>query len=103
MHKTILNIAVPTIMALLLNLFVEIINMAFVGHLGDTAKVAGVGLGNMYINIFCLSVINGINGALATLVSQAFGSGNMRQCGIFLNRGRIVAMITFIFPMIALF
>ena len=43
--------------------------MAFIGHLNDPAKIAGAGLGNMYVNIFCQSIILGLNGAIATLVS----------------------------------
>lgn len=58
--------------------------------------LAGVGLGTLYVNIFCQSIILGLNGALQTLVSQAFGAGNIRECGVILNRGRLVALIAFI-------
>ena len=68
----------------------------FVGHLGDPVFVAAAGLGNMYANITCLLIIYGLNSAIATLVSQAYGSGNMRKAGIYLNKGRIAIMIFFI-------
>lgn len=32
-------------------LLMEVISMIFVGHLEGAAKVAGVGLGNVYVNI----------------------------------------------------
>jgi Na+-driven multidrug efflux pump len=38
--------------------------------------MAGVGMGNMMINVFCFAVTNGLNSALETLVSQSFGQGH---------------------------
>lgn len=69
MIKNIANIAIPVIVGQFFSLFVEMINVAFVGRLNDPAKVAGAGLGNMYVNIFCLSIVFGLNGAIATLAS----------------------------------
>lgn len=77
-------------------------NTAFVGHLGDSAKLAGVGLGTLYVNIFCQSIILGLNGAIATLVAHAHGAGNLRKCGVYLNRGRVIALVAFIPILIAL-
>ena len=31
-----------------------------------------------------------MNGALETLVSQSFGAGKYEECGVFLNRGKVV-------------
>jgi Na+-driven multidrug efflux pump len=72
------------------------LNLVFAGHLGDPVFVAAAGLGNMYANITCLLVIFGLNSAIATLVSQAYGCGNMRKCGIYLNKGRISILIFFV-------
>jgi Na+-driven multidrug efflux pump len=47
------------------------------GHLGDPSIVAAVGLGNMYINVFYLAVILGLNNTISTFVSQAYGQGNL--------------------------
>jgi Na+-driven multidrug efflux pump len=41
----------------------------FVGHLNDPAKLAGVGLGNITINMFGMSIIIGMNSAVETFVS----------------------------------
>ena len=38
----------------------------------------------------------GLNGALETLVSQSYGSGNLKLCGVYLNRGRFVLLCSFI-------
>lgn len=69
MLVNITRVAVPAIVAMMFALLVEIINISVVGHLGNTAKVAGVGLGNLYLNMFSQSIFTGLNGAIATLVS----------------------------------
>ena len=56
------------------SLLVELINIIYLGHTNDTNKIAGVGLGNMYVNITCQAVILGLNGAISTLASQAYGA-----------------------------
>ena len=53
MVQNLLNVSVPVFIAFLSSMFMEVVNTAFIGHLGETAKVAGVGLGNMYVNITC--------------------------------------------------
>mmetsp|Transcript_5539 Transcript_5539/g.8708 ORF Transcript_5539/g.8708 Transcript_5539/m.8708 type:complete len:173 (-) Transcript_5539:639-1157(-) len=60
--------------------------------------LAAIGLGNVIQNVLGLSIVIGLNAAIETLVSQAYGSGNMRLCGEYLNRGRVIALGTF-FPL----
>jgi Na+-driven multidrug efflux pump len=36
------------------------------GHLKDSTIVAGVGLGTMYINVFYVSIIMGMNNTIST-------------------------------------
>ena len=99
--KVVLNQAIPTIVCLLIVMIQEMVNLIFVGHLNDEKILAGVGLGIMLQNVFGLSIVLGINGAIETLVSQAYGNGNLHLCGIYLNRGRFVVLLTFI-PLVAL-
>jgi Na+-driven multidrug efflux pump len=40
-------------MTLFCELLIEVLNFYFVGHLNSSAKLAGVGLATMYINILC--------------------------------------------------
>jgi Na+-driven multidrug efflux pump len=89
----IFKIGVPAIISLLSALFVEVINTAFVGHLGSQQMMAGVGLANMFLNVTGLSVCFGINNILNTLVSQAFGLDNYRMCGVYMNRSRIIVTL----------
>jgi len=96
MSKNLFKVAVPIIIGQIFSLFIEMLNLVFAGHLGDPIFVAAAGLGNMYANVTCLLVIYGLNSAIATLCSQAYGSGNMRKCGIYLNKGRIACLIFFV-------
>jgi Na+-driven multidrug efflux pump len=47
----------------------EIVNLIFVGHLENAAKIAAVGMGNAIQNMIGVSIIVGMNGALNSLVS----------------------------------
>ena len=82
---------------------IDVINNRFAGHLGTESLMAGVGIGNIYMNILFVSTIWGLNGAISTLVSQAYGAGNLKLCGVYLNRGRITVAIFFIPLSILLF
>jgi len=57
--------------------------------------IAGIAMGNFIMNVCCLSLINGLNGALETLVSQAYGSRNLQLCGEYLNRARATTVLGF--------
>lgn len=85
MLHTITAISVPAIITSISALIVEIINMSFIGHLGDTTIVAGIGIGNMYINVFFMSIIVGMNQSLSTFIPHAYGAGYMRKCGHYVN------------------
>jgi Na+-driven multidrug efflux pump len=96
MVSNILKIAVPSMIALFFQQLAEIINTYYVGHLNDAAMLAGAGMGNIIINMLCMSIILGMNGALETLISQANGANNLELCTVYLNRGRTIMFITFI-------
>ncbi len=47
------KVAVPTILGQVFALLVVALNTAFIGRLGNNSMLAGVGLGTLYVNIFC--------------------------------------------------
>ena len=96
------KMAVPLVVGMLLYLFVMLSNTYFIGNLNQPALLAGVGMGNMMINVLCFAVTQGINGALETLVSQSFGASKYQECGIFLNRGKVVVTLIMI-PLIIIY
>lgn len=54
------------------------------------------------MNMVCFSIALGMNGALDTLISQAYGNKQYYLSGCFLNRGRIMQFIFFIIETIIL-
>jgi len=53
-----------------------LINTYYIGHSNDPPLIAGVGMGNMLINVLAFAPMQGLNGALETLISQAYGTSN---------------------------
>lgn len=90
------------------------INIYFVGHTNDAVLMSGVGMGNMLINVLAFAVMQGLNGALETLVSRNYGLSNdmskltsyrkqaRRECGILHNRGRFVVSCMMV-PIVVIF
>ena len=58
--------------------------------------MAGAGLAIMLVNVMGMSTLSGLNNALSTEVSQAYGSGEYKLCGVFLNRARVMVLIIFL-------
>ncbi|CDW74754.1 na+-driven multidrug efflux pump [Stylonychia lemnae] len=96
MIKDILKIAIPASLAQLSFGIVDSMNLIFVGFLGDPTLIAGVGIGTVYLTVFGIITLCGLNTILSTLVSQSYGQGNLKLCGTYLNRGRIVITLAFI-------
>jgi Na+-driven multidrug efflux pump len=99
--------------------FSVIINAFFISLAGyyhletkenTTALIKGIGLGNIIISILCFGISQGLNGALETLVSQAYGASlNLKEterfrdemrklCGQYLNIARLVNTLFMIAP-----
>jgi multidrug resistance protein, MATE family len=53
-------------------------------------------LGNMIGSILSQTLCHGFNSALETLVSQAFGAGNMKLAEDILRRNRLILIVLFI-------
>ena len=77
----IIRASIPSILGLVFQMLVEVVNLVFVGHLNDPVALGGVGLGNLLINVICFTIGMGLNGALDTLVSQAHGDRQSYLCG----------------------
>ena len=79
------------------------INIVYAGRFGDSAKLAGVGLGTTFLNIICLIPLKGINSAQDVFTTKAYGEGNLKMCGHYLNRGRIITTLLFTVMVIILY
>jgi len=94
--------AIPAIVGMLLYLFVQLSSTYYVGNLNDPVLLAGVGMGNMLINVLSFAVVQGLNGALESFVSQSFGADKHEQSGVFLNRAKFIATLVLI-PIIVIY
>ena len=92
------KITVPSICTNVLAFLTGTINAVIAGRMNDPSKLAAVGLANVCHAVMVLSLMIGLNCAQETLTSQAFGAGNIRLCGIYLNRGRFI-LIAFFIPL----
>ena len=77
------------------------ISAVYAGYLNDESKLAGVGLGICLLESLTFVIILGMNGALDSLVSQAYGANQLVLCGVYLNRARVINTILFI-PLVSI-
>ena len=96
------KIALPPIMGNMIQLLVQMITVFFIGRMNDPVLLAAVGLGNMMINVLAFAITQGLNGALEYYVSNAFGQRQYKECGQWLNRGKLVATLALI-PVLVMF
>ena len=95
------RIATPAVLSNMMAVVTVITNTMIAGRMNDPTKLAAVGLANVCFGIMMLSVMSGLNSAQETLTSQAYGFGDLKLCGIYLNRGRAVLMVFFV-PLVVL-
>lgn len=94
-------------------MLVQLINVYFIGQTNDATLIAGFGMGNMLINVLAFAVMQGLNGALESLVSVSYGASQTgsdpeyqremrRMCGLLHNRGRFVVTLVMV-PLIIIY
>jgi len=86
MARSIMMIALPSLMTMILGELIWIINIFYVARLGDENMLAGMGLAFSLSVAIPLALTYGISGVLETLVSQAYGSKQFYLCGVYLNK-----------------
>ncbi|XP_061358530.1 protein DETOXIFICATION 29-like [Gastrolobium bilobum] len=69
------------------------ITQVFAGHIG-TLELAAVSVENSVIAGFCLGVTFGMGSALETLCGQAFGAGQLKMLGIYMQRSWVILNVT---------
>jgi Na+-driven multidrug efflux pump len=65
----ILKFSIPAIIACFVTRVQDTINLMFLGHLGDSKLISGIGLGHNYLQLMGMLFTNGILLALDTLNS----------------------------------
>jgi len=80
---------------------VQLLNIFYVGQM-SSELLAGVGLGNMLLNVFVFAFTNGLNGTIETFVAWSYGRNEKAMCGTHLNRARVI-VTTILAPVIIFF
>ncbi|XP_064425115.1 multidrug and toxin extrusion protein 2-like [Latimeria chalumnae] len=99
--KSLTIIAGPVVLTNLLVFLLGVVSSIFCGHLG-TVQLDAVMLATFVIMTCGVSVGTGLSLACDTLISQTYGSKNLKRVGTILQRG-ILILFLFCFPCWALF
>lgn len=83
--KTLTRYSAPLIFTFLLQQSLTLTSVFTVGHIGKN-ELGAVSLGSMTANITGYAVYHGLATSLDTLCAQAYGSGNKKLVGLYLQR-----------------
>ncbi|XP_073471238.1 multidrug and toxin extrusion protein 2-like [Aquarana catesbeiana] len=90
--KTQLGLAIPVCLSQAMVYLLLIVSSVFCGHLGKI-ELDSVTLASAVINITGITIGSGMSSGCDTMMSQTYGSKNMKRVGTILQRGILILML----------
>ncbi|KAK7391340.1 hypothetical protein VNO78_19756 [Psophocarpus tetragonolobus] len=91
--KRLWQIALPIIFNIWCQFGINSLTTMFVGHLGDL-ELSAVSLIDTVIGTFAFGFMLGMGSAAETLCGQAFGAGQVRMLGVYMQRSWLILSVT---------
>uniref|UniRef100_A0A8C6T4Y3 Multidrug and toxin extrusion protein n=1 Tax=Neogobius melanostomus TaxID=47308 RepID=A0A8C6T4Y3_9GOBI len=88
----VLRLTGPLLLSRILHFLLPFVNTIFCGHIGNAA-LAGYALFSATINVTTIATGYGLAIACDTLISQTFGSKNMKRVGVILQRSSVILLL----------
>ncbi|KAK1883302.1 Multidrug and toxin extrusion protein 1 [Dissostichus eleginoides] len=88
----VLRLTGPLLLSRILSFLLPFVNTIFCGHIGN-AELAGYALASATINITTTATGYGLALACDTLISQTYGSKNLKGVGVILQRSTLILLL----------